>query len=296
VAGNFLGRWFGGSRPVPPSVAEAAAELDRLAKERPALGSLCRWLRDLLPDMASEEKPVGAVRLTWEAAEAKLAKGVPMLRGERLELDIRGFRRRWQRACDLLDSAQGQGAGAGLAEALRRGKLEPGGMIDAVVAGEPGGVRDAAEKAGLDGSLTMTLLRYTLFPEFVALATTMTPLRERVAWERGYCPVCGSWPLLGEFRGLDQSRLLRCGLCASAWEVPRTWCAYCDSRDHEQLRFLHAEGEESRYRALVCDGCRGYVKMLTTLSALPSLHLAIADLVMLHLDLAAAERGYTNQG
>jgi formate dehydrogenase maturation protein FdhE len=73
------------------------------------------------------------------------------------------------------------------------------------------------------------------------------------------------------------------------------WCPYCGNRNHEQLEFLHAEGEESRYRAAVCAGCRGYVKMVTTLSALPALHLPIADLVTLHLDLAAAQRGYTNQ-
>ena len=55
----------------------------------------------------------------------------------------------------------------------------------------------------------------------------------------------------------------------------------------------HAEGEETKYRALVCDACRGYVKMLTTLSALPPLPLLVADAATLHLDLAAAERGYT---
>jgi FdhE protein len=77
--------------------------------------------------------------------------------------------------------------------------------------------------------------------------------------------------------------------------VPRLWCSYCGSRDHERLGLLHAEGEEARYRAATCDQCRGYVKMLSTLSALPPLLLLVADALTLHLDLAAAERGYTNQ-
>jgi formate dehydrogenase maturation protein FdhE len=57
---------------------------------------------------------------------------------------------------------------------------------------------------------------------------------------------------------------------------------------------LHAEGQETRYRAATCEECGGYVKMLTTLSALPPLHLLVADAATLHLDLAAAQRGYLN--
>jgi hypothetical protein len=36
--------------------------------------------------------------------------------------------------------------------------------------------------------------------------------------------------------------------------------------------------------------------MVTTLSALPPLHLLLADALTLHLDLAAAERGYGSSG
>ena len=57
-------------------------------------------------------------------------------------------------------------------------------------------------------------------------------------------------------------------------------------------RRFHDAEHENRYRAAVCDACRGYVKMLSTLSALPPLHLLIADAATLHLDLAAGGRGY----
>ena len=59
-----------------------------------------------------------------------------------------------------------------------------------------------------------------------------------------------------------------------------------------QLGILCAEGEEMKYRASLCDSCRGYVKMISTLSELPPLNLLVADVATLHLDLAAAERGY----
>jgi FdhE protein len=166
--------------------------------------------------------------------------------------------------------------------------------MEGVTAGHPEVIRAQAVRAGLDPGLAETVLRFVLFPVYTALETSLAPLREGVVWDRGYCPTCGSWPLLGEFRGLDQSRFLRCGLCAASWPVPRLWCPFCGSTRHEQLGFLHSEGEEGRYRAATCDACRGYVKMVATLSAVPPLHLLLADAVTLHLDLAASQRGYAN--
>ena len=58
------------------------------------------------------------------------------------------------------------------------------------------------------------------------------------------------------------------------------------------MQSLVREGEEAKYRAVTCDECRGYVKTVATLGPLPPLQLLVADFVPLHLDLAAAERGY----
>jgi FdhE protein len=291
VADSFLRRWFGGPRPAGPAVEEARAELDRLAAARPDLLPLLGWLRDLLPDLTPDAPPA------WspdpERARARLAEGVPLLRGERPAVDLAALRRRWKRACAALEARQNDGAAAALAAAVRDGRLDAAGMTESVLEGRPEVVRERAEGLGLDPGLASTLLRFALFPAFTALAAALGPLRAG-SWERGYCPCCGSWPLLAEFRGLDQSRFFRCGLCASGWEVPRLWCPFCGTRDHERLGVLAGEGEETKYRASVCDGCRGYVKAVSTLSELPPLALLVADAATVHLDLAAAGRGYTS--
>jgi FdhE protein len=293
MADNLLRRWLGGTPAVPPDVAEARAELDRLAADRPALVPLVSWLREMLPDLvAVTVAPV--VELPPDRARAKLQDGTPLLRGELLKLDAGAFDKRWQRACTSLAVHQPDGVAAAFAGAVQSGRLDPAATLAAVLGGRPELVREQALCLSLDSSLAVTLLRFTLFPIFTALAASLAAVREGVAWERGYCPTCGGWPLLGEFRGLEQARFLRCGLCASGWEVPRLWCSFCGSRDHEVLRFLHGEGEEAKTRALVCEGCRGYVKMVSTLAALPPLRVLTADVATLHLDLAAAERGYTN--
>lgn len=124
------------------------------------------------------------------------------------------------------------------------------------------------------------------------LDTALAPLVEGLPWEHGHCPTCGSWPLLGEFRGLEQQRVLRCGLCAAGWEVPRLLCPFCGNRDHRQLGYFAVTGEEGRCRATTCDACRGYVKMVTSLTPLTALQVLVADVATLYLDLAAADRGF----
>ena len=44
------------------------------------------------------------------------------------------------------------------------------------------------------------------------------------AWRHGYCPLCGSWPAVGEV--VSHRRLLRCSFCALAWELPDPACVY----------------------------------------------------------------------
>jgi FdhE protein len=149
-----------------------------------------------------------------------------------------------------------------------------------------------AERLGLDPALLASTLRLALFPALARWAAELAARHRGISWGQGCCPACGSWPLLAEFRGLEQTRFLRCGLCASGWEFPRLLCPFCGNRDHRQLGYFHAEGEESSRRAATCDACGGYVKTLTTLSALSEPALLVADLATLHLDLAAAERGF----
>src|SRR5262249_53536693 len=191
-------------------------------------------------------------QLDPEWARSRLAEGIPLLRNESLALDPVAFRRRWHHACRALEEQQRDGTAAALDRALVAGRPHPGAMMEAVAAGRPEAVREWAELAGLDPGLAATLLRYVLFPVYTALEASLAPLREGAVWERGYCPTCGSWPLLGEFRGLDQSRFLRCGLCAAGWPVPRLWCPFCGNARHERLGFLHHEGQEGRYPPSFC--------------------------------------------
>jgi FdhE protein len=284
VAETFLRRWFG-RKPTAPAADEARAEIDRLLADRPNYRGPLTWLRTVLDELVPTPGYLAATLPQPEAAREKLSGGVPLLRGLPLTVGRAAFARRWKWVCEALGDAQPAGLSG-------RAAPDEGAVASALIDWKPDPLREVAERAGADPALVATVARFVLFPGFVPLADSAAPLLQGVRWERGDCPVCGSLPLLGEFRGLDQSRHMRCGLCATSWVVPRQWCPACDNRDHGTLGFLSKEGEETRYRVATCDACRSGVKMLSTLSALPPLMLLVADAATLHLDLAVADRGY----
>jgi FdhE protein len=164
-------------------------------------------------------------------------------------------------------------------------------LVQAVLDGQATMIREHAADLGLDGEMLCTLLRFSLFPALRQTAAQLAPLAATARWQRGYCPICGSWALLGEHRGLEQTRFLRCGMCAAGWPVDRLLCPFCGSRNHEDLGYLHVEGEEQK-RVVTCEQCRGYVKVLASLAAIPPLDLMVHDLATIHLDIVAIERGY----
>jgi FdhE protein len=273
-------------------VQEALEELSRLAEQRPALAGSAQFLRDALPGLYAEPIDPATLPITHEQALAKLNGGLPLLRGEALPLDVPAFSQRWLHVCASLKRHQDAAAPAATAEALRRGALDPQRLTMDILNGHPEAIHAQTDELGLDAGLTATVLRLTLFPVLCQVSSDLLSLRAGHRWERGYCLICGSWPLLGEFRGLEQTRLLRCGLCASEWEFPRLRCPFCGTADHRQLGYFHVENEEGKYRAATCDVCRGYIKMISSLTAFSPPKLLVEDLATTHLDLVAADRGY----
>jgi FdhE protein len=271
---------------------EALFQLSRLKKERPALTGPADFFFDVLPGLFEGESKDQTPVISPEQAQAKLAAGVPLLRGESVDVDLAAFRRRWLHVARAVERHQEAAAGKALANVVHQNRWNPQDIIAAVLAGSPQLFQARAEQLGLDSVLIGTVVRLSLFRSLASLHLQLLPLWSDFVWQRGYCPTCGGWPLLGEFRGLEQTRFLRCGFCAAEWKVPRLLCPYCENRDHRSLGYLSLEGDEAKYRVNTCDSCHGYVKMLSTLTPLSAPQLLSADVATLHLDLAAAQRGY----
>jgi formate dehydrogenase accessory protein FdhE len=292
VAAEFVRKLLGRHKAVPRHVEEALAELARLTEQRPDLAELRRELGELLLALHAEPIRVEPLAISPEAAAAKLEAGVPLLRGETIIIEQPALDKCLERLVKVLKQRRPDAAKS-LAAALRQQTLDSGALVAEVLAGRPQAVHERAEMLGLDVPLTASLFALALSSVLVPIGAALESRWRTPSWMHGYCPVCGSWPKLGEFRGLEQTRWLRCGLCAAEWEVPRVRCFYCGTRDHRQLGYLHLEGEENRYRAATCQECRHYVKMVSTLFALTPPLILVADLATVHLDLLAVEQGFS---
>jgi FdhE protein len=290
MAGDFLRRLLGRKPALPPEVAEAQAELERLAQQQPVLAELAGQLSDFLPILYAEPVRAAVPSLSEEQATEKLSAGVPLLRGQMLDVDWPALQRR---VLDLLGAVAHHRPDVVPARALASGEFDVAALTAAVLAGQPQAVHERAATLGLDVPLAASVLSLALFPILVTLRAGVEPLLSAASWEQGYCPICGSFPKLGEFRGLEQVRFLRCGLCAAEWQFPRLRCPGCGNRDHRRLGYLHVAGEEGKCRAATCEVCRQYLKMVSTLTPLSPLKLLVTDVATVHLDLLAADNGFS---
>ena len=167
--------------------------------------------------------------------------------------------------------------------------------LDVILAGV---VRDLRQADTLATTLAISVDTVGVLGQLSALPLLLNAARELTAeasraWQRGYCPVCGSWPSMAELRGIQRERRLRCGCCGSDWLLPVLRCTYCDETDHKKLGFLSSDGNDHGVRVETCATCNGYLKSVTTLGALPFAALAAKDLETVPFDIAAADRGFT---
>jgi FdhE protein len=125
-----------------------------------------------------------------------------------------------------------------------------------------------------------------------ALAPVLSALaawRDDERWLRRYCPACGSGPSMAQLVGGDpgHERWLHCGCCRTSWRFGRTQCPFCEADTHKRAA-VTIDGD-SRLRIDHCESCGGYLKTCVGRAGEAVL---LADWTTLHLDLAAAERGW----
>jgi FdhE protein len=255
---------------------DATAQLADLERRNPEWHAWLRLLREALralDDAAWSDglgDPSGA-----HAADA------PLLHGRVLTVDSRRLGRLMQ---DLAATA----AATGLAgtQSLARYRFSAEADMDLLAAVLR---HDRSRLEGL-GALE-TVMRLASLPLLQACRRSLQQQVPR-PWPHGYCPICGSWPLLAELRSLDRSRWLRCGRCGGDWPVSWLCCAFCGESDHERLGTLVLEGEPETLTVETCSNCSGYLKAITTLQAIPPFELLLRDLDTVDLDVAALDRGF----
>jgi len=110
-------------------------------------------------------------------------------------------------------------------------------------------------------------------------------------WEKGYCPVCGTFPSIAMIKEKIAERWLHCSQCGYEWKFSRVLCPYCEHEACKEMPFFFVEGNDKEC-AFACDKCKRYLITLTRMSDLIIRDLDISAVSLTHLDLIMQEKGF----
>jgi hypothetical protein len=280
----------GSERELPPALRAALADLDRQARPDAELESLRQKLESILkavfsmsgtavPSLAPEDSQTSflmeRIQEGWREGVPAVRVVSPVVDRDRLIERVKGLDAcadrdypAAQRFREVLSSEPERIADwAGVLLALGEDRIMP-----------------SLGQLGVEHNYALSTLRLALLGELGEWSDRATAQLSDSSWPRGDCPVCGASPALAESRGLEQRRFLRCDRCGAGWPCNRLQCPFCGEDDHRALRSLFAQEDQVRCRLVLCDGCGGRLKVITTLAPLSHPGLVVAQFTTLYLD------------
>lgn len=241
---------------------------------------------------------------------AKLSRGVPVFATEPIPLPIPIMTPVLIRLCTALGEGGAGEAAVHVRQAIESGSIDSGSLLNASMMRSQEVIRAGATQRGLSPDLVWLVAELATGPYVHALqqqllagsiqalghsgnasASDQSLGSALAAWDRGYCPACGSWPAMAEV-ALGR-RTLRCSFCASAWTRSADACVYCDEAG-DRFATIPVGGPEAPgdRRLETCGACGGYLKTLDVPELSPFPLLSISDIETTELDAAAMAHGY----
>jgi FdhE protein len=270
-------------------VAAARPELDRpLALQRVLLSRQI----DLLEVIRTGGLP--SLTLPPGYVAAKLKRGIPALHAEPVPLPSHIFALSAREFCEHLAHGGAGESATALGRALDSHALEGAALLSACFGRDQRRVRFMAAQAGVSADLAWLVAEMALAPfayllQRRALGCDHQELAAAVsAWDRGFCPACGSWPAVIEASGGGG---LRCSFCAAGWRLSSYRCLYCGN-DGESFVTAAPDPEQPGRRLQLCGECGGYAKVLEVHEPIEFPLVAVEDLASMDLDVVAIERKY----
>jgi FdhE protein len=121
-------------------------------------------------------------------------------------------------------------------------------------------------------------------------ARTMIEEIADITWDKGYCPLCGSFPMLAFLR-VNGQRWLHCACCHHEWTYPRLKCPHCEHETPDDTTYLYVE-EDKENSAFICVRCRRYLVTVNRAECLREMDPDLTAIGLAHLDVVLQGKGY----
>jgi FdhE protein len=266
--------------------------IEQIKKKRPGYEEILDFYRKVrqAQDEAKASVTIGPIQLKKEWKKLLVGEGFPLIQKEDFPIDLEASVRLFQSLCQI-----GVEANPHMAEQVRKiqkamenQKLNLQKLFEKKTTEKK--VETVVNELGLDKKVFSFLIQNSTYPSIEIAVKQLSRELESETWTKGYCPICGSLPLMSVLKEDAGKRYLLCSYCRYLWRTDRLFCPFCNNNDHETLHYLFSEEEEA-YRIDLCDKCHQYIKTVDYRNLAES-DPVLEDLSTLHLDVLASQKGY----
>lgn len=270
--------------------------VDILTEKTPAYTELLDFYGQIFIDQENSKSRIRIepILISDDMLSVKAREKLPLIAVNEFAVDQKESRALFLTICNLAKKGNPQMENAARA-ALNAvdARVDLNVIFSGILNGNEALFENLSEELGIEKTALGFITYNSLIPSVCACAEQLSGyLKKAEPWLKGYCPICGSLPILAIFHH-EGARSLICSFCRYQWSVKRVYCPFCETSDNKHLHYFYNEGEDE-LRIDVCDNCKKYIKTIDTRKAQRMIYPPLEQVSSLHLDYKASEMGYVS--
>jgi FdhE protein len=135
------------------------------------------------------------------------------------------------------------------------------------------------------------LLRYVTMIILQKRAGEIASFLGEFVWDKGYCPICSSFPAIAVLKDKSGRRWLHCLTCSHEWSFSRIACPYCENEAPAGMDFFFVD-DRKQESAFVCDRCKKYLVTLNRSDDFTDYDIEVTAISLIHLDMIMQGKGF----
>lgn len=270
-------------------------EIKEYCSRQPELKAIMTFYRDVfgIQKRYAARIPAQMPNLSSEEISRRMESRQPLIESGDIKLDLEMLRDIAKDISEVIE-LKSPSPPNGLARSIGKKTTDKKWLerfVQSFIQKNEGNMAQIAKEADLEPALASLLAHTMLAPFYWKKSIGLrkkAPLGQVLS---GFCPICGSRPVMAFLRAEDGLRVLECSLCGTRWGTPRMICLFCGTRDQKSLRYYFVEEDKSR-RVYVCDNCLSYLKVSDLTPRPGEILVPLEDFATSYLDQLAQDKGY----